>query len=158
MISIQTDDFDLNEEIQKLRRKGGDTGAIVTFTGLVREFDSHKNNQTKAVKYLHLEHYSGMTEKSVETIVEEAMTRWPVLAVRVIHRVGKLNPGDQIVMVGISSGHRKDAFDAAEFIMDYLKSKAPFWKKQYTDQGSHWIESRETDVDAVGRWQDFNAK
>ena len=123
----------------------------------MREFDSHKTNQSKAVKYLHLEHYSGMTEKSVETIVEEAMIRWPVLAVRVIHRVGKLNPGDQIVMVGISSGHRKDAFDAAEFIMDYLKSKPPFWKKQYTDEDSHWIESRETDVDALRRGQDFNA-
>ena len=158
MISIQTDDFDLNNEIQKLRKKSGDIGAIVTFTGFVREFDSQKNNETKAVKLLHLEHYSGMTEKSVESIVEEAMARWSLLAVRVIHRVGKLNPGDQIVMVGISSGHRKDAFDAAEFIMDYLKSKAPFWKKQYTDQDSHWIESKETDVDALRRWQDSSAK
>ena len=158
MISIQHEDFDLKHEYQQLRKTAGDTGAIVTFTGLVREIHTEANGESSAVKSLHLEHYSGMTEKSVEEIVDEAKAKWLLLAVRVIHRVGKLAPGDQIVMVGISSAHRRDAFDAAEFIMDYLKSKAPFWKKQFTGEDSEWIESRESDNEAIARWKDSMAK
>tara|TARA_B100001179_G_C18566780_1_gene393172 strand:- start:156 stop:614 length:459 start_codon:yes stop_codon:yes gene_type:complete len=152
MISIQHEDFDLKHEYQLLRQNGGDAGAIVTFTGLVREIHTKANGESSAVKSLHLEHYSGMSEKSIEAIVDEAKARWLLLAVRVIHRVGKLAPGDQIVLVGISSAHRRDAFDAAEFIMDYLKSKAPFWKKQFTGKDSQWIESRECDDEAIARW------
>ena len=152
MISIQHEDFDLKHEYQQLRKTAGDAGAIVIFTGLVREIHAEANGESSTVKSLHLEHYSGMTEKSIEAIVDEAKARWVLLAVQVIHRVGKLVPGDQIVMVGISSAHRRDAFDAAEFIMDYLKSKAPFWKKQYTGKDSQWIESRESDDEAIARW------
>ena len=151
MISIQHEDFDLKHEYQQLRKSTSDTGAIVTFTGLVREIHTEADGESSAVKWLHLEHYSGMTEKSIEAIVDEAKARWLLLAVRVIHRVGKLAPGDQIVMVGISSAHRRDAFDAAEFIMDYLKSKAPFWKKQFTGKDSQWIENRECDDEAIAR-------
>ena len=152
MISIQHEDFDLKHEYQQLRQNGADAGAIVTFTGLVRKIHSEADGESNVVKSLHLEHYPGMTEKSIEAIVDEAKARWLLLAVRVIHRVGKLAPGDQIVMVAISSAHRRDAFDAAEFIMDYLKSKAPFWKKQFTGKDSQWIESRKSDDEAIARW------
>ena len=123
MISVQTQDFSLADEYQLLS-EGTSAGAVVTFVGKVRDF-----NQGDEVQGLSLEHYPGMTEKALTEIVEQAKQRWSLLQVRVIHRVGDLELGDQIVFVGVSSAHRGDAFDACEFIMDYLKTKAPFWKK-----------------------------
>lgn len=149
MISIQTEDFDLGHEYHQLRLKAGDSGAVVTFTGLVREWDKQADN----IASLTLEHYPGMTEKSLQKIIDEANARWDLLATRVIHRVGELQPGEQIVLVATASAHRQAAFSAAEFIMDYLKSRAPFWKKQQTDSGSHWVEQRLSDSDALNRWQ-----
>jgi molybdopterin synthase catalytic subunit len=127
MVIIQEQDFDVADEIKALRAQSSETGAIVTFTGLVRDI-----NDSDTISQLRLEHYPGMTEKSIEAIVDEARTRWKIIGVRVIHRVGQLVPTDQIVMVAVSSQHRKDAFLACEFVMDYLKTRAPFWKKEQT--------------------------
>lgn len=149
MILVQTDDFDLAREYAQLRLQAGDAGAIVTFTGLVREFHAAE----EAIDSLTLEHYPGMTEKALENIVAEARRRWELLGVRVIHRVGRLLPGDQIVLVATASAHRQDAFEAASYIMDYLKSRAPFWKKQARGEDSHWVESRQTDSEALQRWE-----
>lgn len=162
MISIQTEDFSLDEEYRKLRELAGDAGAIVTFTGLVREiYDSSKEQQGKQkldredkINFLYLEHYPGMTEKSLQQISDQATEKWPLLACRIIHRVGKLTAREQIVFVGTASAHRQDAFDSAQFMMDYLKSNAPFWKKQSSESGSAWIESRQSDTDALNRWQE----
>lgn len=157
MISVQHEDFDLAAEYAKLRADAGDSGAIVTFTGLVREFyvpDADESLQGGNTQTLYLEHYPGMTEKSLQDIVSQAEARWPLLGTRVIHRVGKLHPGDQIVMVATASGHRHAAFAAAEFIMDYLKSHAPLWKKQTSATSSDWISSRSSDSEALKRWQD----
>ena len=153
MISIQTEDFDLAHEYQQLRQLSHDAGAIVSFTGLVREMYQAGDNEQGKVATLTLEHYPGMTEKALQEIVAQAQARWELLGVRVIHRIGELSPADQIVMVATASSHRHDAFDAAQFIMDYLKSKAPFWKKQATSTGSHWVDSRESDSNAIARWQ-----
>ncbi|HJN96506.1 MAG: molybdopterin synthase catalytic subunit MoaE [Gammaproteobacteria bacterium] len=153
MISIQTEDFDPAEEYSRLKEAAVDAGAIVIFTGLVREDHDHRDAGGSPVRSLHLEHYAGMTEKSLQSIVDEANTRWRLLATRVIHRVGELKPSDQIVLVGSASAHRQDAFESAQFIMDFLKSKAPFWKKQTTEQGSDWVESRDSDAEAIERWQ-----
>lgn len=149
MILVQTDDFDLAREYAQLRLMAGDAGAIVTFTGLVREF----HRAEEPIDSLTLEHYPGMTEKALESIVADARRRWELLGVRVIHRVGRLLPGDQIVLVATASAHRQDAFEAASYIMDYLKSRAPFWKKQAQGEDSHWVESRQTDSDALQRWE-----
>lgn len=157
MLSVQSADFDVAELYQQLRTEGRNAGAIATFTGLVREFyEAASPGQEPAVRSLVLEHYPGMTEKALREIVEQARGRWDVLAWRVIHRVGELHAGDQIVFVGIASTHRGDAFAAAEFIMDYLKTRAPFWKKQHTDAGAQWIESRSADEDARARWEAAN--
>jgi molybdopterin synthase catalytic subunit len=149
MISIQTEDFDLGREYQQLRQLAGDAGAVVTFTGLVREWDK----QDEKIESLTLEHYPGMTEKSLQKIVDQANERWELKAIRVIHRVGRLEAAEQIVLVGTASAHRQAAFSAAEFIMDYLKSHAPFWKKQQSSAGSHWVEQRSSDADALNRWR-----
>lgn len=156
MISIQTDDFSLADEYAALRGLAGDAGAIVTFTGLVREIyqSSGGVGETNTVESLFLEHYPGMTEKCLRDIEQQASERWPLLATRIIHRVGELRGSDQIVLVATASAHRDAAFESAEFIMDYLKSKAPFWKKQRSEDGSTWIESRESDQAAIDRWQD----
>ena len=136
-----------------MRTEATNAGAIVTFSGLVREFyESASPGKEPAVKALVLEHYPGMTEKALLEIVQQARSRWDVLAWRVIHRVGELHAGDQIVYVGIASTHRGDAFAAAEFIMDYLKTRAPFWKKQRTAAETQWIESRSVDEQARARW------
>ena len=153
MISIQTEDFDLGREYEELRVIAGDAGAIVTFTGLVREVYLADDAQEDAIVSLTLEHYPGMTEKRLQEIAAEANARWRLLATRIIHRVGRLTPREQIVFVGTASAHRQDAFAAAEFIMDFLKSEAPFWKKQETGAGSHWVAARDTDADALERWQ-----
>ena len=153
MISVQTKDFLLAHEYTELRRRAGDPGAIVTFSGLVREFYQAKPGQEPSVTSLFLEHYPGMTEKALQDIAAKAQQRWPLLATTIIHRVGELGPGDQIVFVGAASAHREAAFAAAEFIMDYLKSEAPFWKKQKSGGKEIWIDSRASDKTALDKWQ-----
>lgn len=139
--------FDMGEEYRWLAACDED-GAVVTFTGKVRNHNLGDN-----VSALTLEHYPGMTEKALSEIIEEARARWPMQRVTVIHRIGELFPGDEIVMVGVSGTHRGSAFAAAEFIMDYLKTRAPFWKREATEEGDRWVESRDSDHQAASRWQ-----
>ena len=148
MVIIQEQDFDIEHEVKALRAESSEIGAIVTFTGLVRDI-----NDSDTVSRLYLEHYPGMTEKSIEKIVDEARSRWKLIGARVIHRVGQLSPTEQIVMVAVSSQHRKDAFLACEFIMDYLKTRAPFWKKEQTTEGERWLETRSSDFEAADQWR-----
>lgn len=150
-ISVQTDDFDLAAEYADARVHSENPGAMVCFSGLVRDI-LHTNPEAQAQQTLTLEHYPGMTEQSLATIAQQAIARWPLQAVRVIHRVGVLNPSDQIVLVITSSAHRSAAFESAEFIMDYLKTSAPFWKKQVAGEHSEWVASRESDYRAAERW------
>ncbi len=150
-ITVQESDFDLSVEYAGVRKIAGDSGAIVTFTGLVREF--YTEDSADAIRTLTLEHYPGMTEKSLAEIARQADEKWPLLAIRIVHRVGELKPGDQIVLVATASAHRYAAFKAAQFMMDYLKSKAPFWKKQKTDKSTDWVQARQTDADAIKRWR-----
>lgn len=147
-ISIQAEDFDIAREVSRLRQDAGNTGAVVTFSGLVRDQDNNRRVQS-----LILEHYPGMTESSLEKIMEEAAERWPLLDATVIHRVGELQPGEQIVLVAVASQHRKAAFAACEFIMDYLKTRAPFWKKCRDENGESWVKAKTSDQDASERWQ-----
>ena len=152
MITVDHKDFDIAQEYKQLRHTAGDAGAVVIFTGLVRElYQAGLGGET--TQSLELEHYPGMTEKSLELIVSRAKARWNVLEARIIHRIGTLLPGDQIVLVGVASAHRHDAFNASQYIMDFLKSEAPFWKKQTTDSGSDWIESKKSDFDALKTWK-----
>ena len=148
MISVQTEDFDVAAEYDALRQSSG-TGAAVMFSGLVRDM-----NLGDTVGGLYLEHYPGMTEKSLQAIVDEAKERWPLDDLRVIHRVGQLDIGDQIVFVGAASAHRQAAFDACQFLMDYLKTRAPFWKREQTTSGERWVESRDSDAQAAERWEE----
>lgn len=149
MISVQTEDFNLQAEYDKLREQSN-VGAVVTFSGLVRDC-----NHGQAVSGLTLEHYPGMTEKCLAEIVEQAQQRWDILACKVIHRVGKLELQDQIVFVGIASLHRQDAFASCEFIMDYLKTRATFWKKESNESGEdYWVDARESDNEALDKWSD----
>jgi len=148
MISIQQEDFDVGVEYKALTENDTAAGAVVTFVGRVRDLNLERN-----VLGLHLEHYPGMTEKSLQLIVDEAQARWQLLRYKIIHRVGDLHLGDNIVFVGVSSAHREDAFHAAEFLMDYLKTRAPFWKKELTAQGNIWIESQGKDAQAARRWE-----
>ena len=147
-VRIQTADFDVSAEIAALRRSNPKIGAVASFVGVVRDV-----NDGSAVGEMTLEHYPGMTEKSIEEIITQARGRWQVLDALVIHRVGKLKPTDQIVLVIVTSAHRGDAFAACEFIMDYLKTKAPFWKKEQTGEGARWVEARATDDIAAERWR-----
>lgn len=148
MIVIQQNDFDVGEEYKALIADDTSAGAVVTFIGRVRDLNLARN-----VLGLHLEHYPGMTEKSLQSIVDEAKSRWSILRYSIIHRIGDLHLGDNIVFVGVTSAHREDAFNAANFLMDYLKTRAPFWKKELTDHGSLWIESQEKDTQAAKRWE-----
>lgn len=148
-VSVQYSDFRVQEEYQCVVDEAGDAGAVVLFTGLVREFHQSGSSQ---VQTLTLEHYPGMTEKALIDIEAQAHKRWPLLASRIVHRVGCLAAQDQIVLVVAASAHRGEAFAAAEFMMDYLKSRAPFWKKQASGDRSEWIESRDSDADALRRW------
>lgn len=148
-IRVQTEDFDISAETAGLRAGNAKIGAIAAFTGLVRDINGGSDVCT-----LRLEHYPGMTERALAKIVDDARARWDVIDCTVIHRVGELKPTDQIVLVIVASGHRGDAFDACEFIMDYLKTDAPFWKKEQTPEGGRWVDSRESDSDAALRWQD----
>jgi molybdopterin synthase catalytic subunit len=151
-VSVQDEDFDPGLEIARLGAVGaGDAGAVATFVGLVRGDPA----ATATVVALELEHYPGMTERSIGDIVAQAQRRWNLLAVRVIHRIGRLAVGDRIVFVGVASRHRGDAFAACEFIMDYLKTRAPFWKKAWDSQGQgQWVDARESDSRAAARWRD----
>jgi molybdopterin synthase catalytic subunit len=147
-VRIEEADFDISYEIARLRRDNPKIGAIASFIGVVRDL-----NDGDQVATMTLEHYPGMTEKSIEAIIEEARGRWQIMDALVIHRVGTLKPLDQIVLVVVSSGHRGDAFAACEFIMDYLKTRAPFWKKEQTPQGARWVDARASDDAAAERWQ-----
>ncbi|MBN3494312.1 molybdopterin synthase catalytic subunit MoaE [Vibrio neptunius] len=146
-VSVQFEDFSVGTEYEALAQ-GTASGAVVTFVGKVRDM-----NLGDKVTGLSLEHYPGMTEKALAEICQKAEHRWPLLDVRVIHRVGDLDIGDQIVFVGVSSAHRGAAFEACEFIMDYLKTQAPFWKKERTTEETRWVESRESDTKAAERWK-----
>ena len=146
-VRIQTADFDAGHEIAALRAGDARVGAVATFIGTVRDV-----NDAASVSTLTLEHYPGMTEKALEAIVVEARGRFDILEVLVIHRVGTLAPTDQIVLVAVTSAHRGDAFDACRFIMDYLKTRAPFWKKERTTDGERWVDARVSDDDAASRW------
>jgi molybdopterin synthase catalytic subunit len=146
-ISIQTTDFNLSDEVTLLEQDNAIDGAIVTFTGRVRN-----KNEGKSVTSLTLEHYSGMTEKSLLAIINQAKERWSIGRVKVIHRVGELFIGDQIVFVGVTSQHRKDAFAANEFIMDYLKVQAPFWKKEANKDGVKWLDAKLSDQSKAATW------
>lgn len=148
MISIQQQDFDSGAEYAALRDSGAGTGAIVTFTGLVRD-----SGDLEGVRGLFLEHYPGMTEQVIGQLVEEASRRWDVRKARVIHRVGELLLSDQIVFVGVCSAHRGDAFAACQYIMDALKTSAPFWKKEITTDGEHWVEQKSSDLEQSRTWE-----
>ena len=147
-VRIQAADFDVGAEIAALRLGNRRIGAVASFIGTVRDV-----NEGDAVTEMTLEHYPGMTEKAIEEIVSQARSRWKVLDALVIHRVGQLRPTDQIVLVVVAGEHRGDAFAACEFIMDYLKTRAPFWKKERTGNGLRWVEARETDDMAAERWR-----
>ena len=147
-VRIQTEDFDVGAEVAAIRGGNAGIGAVATFTGLVRDV-----NEGDTVSEMTLEHYPGMTEKSIEAIVSQAKGRWSVIDAMVVHRVGLLRPTDQIVLVVVASAHRGDAFAACEFIMDYLKTQAPFWKKEKTADGSRWVDARSTDDLAAERWR-----
>ncbi len=146
-IRIQTEDFDAGAEIAKLRAGNPKVGAIASFVGVCRDV-----NDGESVATMTLEHYPGMTEKALAKIVDEAIARWRLVDVTVVHRIGELKPTEQIVLVVVSSGHRGDAFAACEFLMDYLKTRAPFWKKELTPEGARWVEARGSDDAAAARW------
>ena len=146
-VRVQTAPFDAQAEADALRRGDHDVGAVVTFVGTVRDI-----NDGDAVTTLELEHYPGMTEKALEAIEAEARERFDVRGIAIVHRVGPLAPGDPIVLVAVTSAHRGAAFDACRFVMDYLKTRAPFWKKERTPQGERWVEARADDDDAAAAW------
>ena len=146
-VSIQTADFDLSAEIAALRLEDKGVGAVCSFVGTVRD-----RNEGDTVASMELEHYPGMTEKSIEAMVQAAFDRFDILGARVIHRVGLLAPLDQIVLVAVTSAHRGESFQACEFLMDYLKTQAPFWKKEATPQGARWVDARVSDDAALARW------
>ncbi len=146
-VAIQSEDFSVDAENADLLRQSNNTGAIANFVGIVRV-----NNDRLTVVSMQLEHYPGMTEKSILRVLQEARQRWQLNAARVVHRIGELHPGEQIVYVGVASEHRHAAFDACAYIMDYLKLQAPFWKKEITANGAHWVDARESDSIAAQRW------
>ena len=146
-VRIQTADFDVARELDALRARNPNVGAVAAFIGTVRDV-----NDGSSVAAMTLEHYPGMTEKALAAIVDEAKARWDIVDALVVHRVGPLAPADQIVLVGVTSAHRGEAFAACEFIMDYLKTRAPFWKKETTPEGARWVEARASDDDAAARW------
>lgn len=146
-VSIQTADFDLSTEVALLRLQDKGIGAVCSFIGTVRD-----RNDGQSVSAMELEHYPGMTEKAIEAMIDEAFRRFDILGARVIHRVGPLKPLDQIVLVIVSSAHRGQSFQACEFLMDYLKTQAPFWKKEQTPEGARWVDARVSDDAALARW------
>ena len=146
-VRIQAEDFDLGAEVAALRAGDANVGAVAAFVGTVRD-----RNDGAGVASMELEHYPGMTERSIEALVDTALQRFDIRAVRVIHRIGVLMPQDQIVLVAVTSSHRGSAFQACEFLMDYLKTQAPFWKKEQTPEGARWVDARSTDDAALARW------
>jgi molybdopterin synthase catalytic subunit len=152
-VSIQIEDFNLADEVAALRREDKRVGAVCSFVGTVRDrnLDSSAST-TDPITSMELEHYPGMTEKAIEAMTDEAQRRFNVYGVRVIHRVGLLQPLDQIVMVAVASAHRGESFKACEFLMDYLKTQAPFWKKEQTSEGGRWVDARVSDDAALARW------
>jgi molybdopterin synthase catalytic subunit len=147
-VRIQTQDFDLSQEVKQLRAGDARVGAVATFVGTVRD-----RNDGSDVAAMTLEHYPGMTEKSREEIIEKAKARWDIFDVLIIHRVGPLNIEDQIVLTAVTSAHRGEAFAACEYVMDYLKTLAPFWKKEDTPEGARWVDARLSDDEALKKWQ-----
>ncbi|MEY4063063.1 MAG: molybdopterin synthase catalytic subunit MoaE [Pseudomonadota bacterium] len=147
-VRIQTEDFDLSQEIKQLRAGDARVGAVASFVGTVRD-----RNDGSEVAAMTLEHYPGMTEKSLEEIIEKAKARWDIFDVLIIHRVGPLNIEDQIVLTAVTSAHRSEAFAACEYVMDYLKTLAPFWKKEDTPEGARWVDARLSDDEALKKWQ-----
>lgn len=148
-VSIQTVDFDLSEEVARLRAGDKRVGAVCSFVGTVRD---RNGGADPSVQSLELEHYPGMTEKSIEAMIDAAHQRFDIFGARVIHRVGLLQPLDQIVMVAVTSAHRGESFAACEFLMDYLKTQAPFWKKEQTPEGAKWVDARVSDDAALAKW------
>ena len=147
-VRVQTEDFDAGRELAALRNADPSIGAVAAFIGTVRDVNAHAS-----VSSMTLEHYPGMTEKALSSIVAEAKSRWTIAEALVVHRVGPLEPADQIVLVAVTSAHRGEAFAACEFIIDYLKTRAPFWNKEETADGARWVEARASDDDAAARWQ-----
>jgi len=147
-IRVQVAKFDPGAEVNALHAANVGVGAVVSFVGYVRDF-----NDGREVAGMFLEHYPRMTEKALEKITTEARQRWPLLRLEVLHRVGALEPGEPIVFVGVASAHRQAAFEACDFVMDYLKTRAPFWKKETTSEGPRWVEGRDSDHAAAGRWK-----
>lgn len=148
-VRIQVHDFDLSAEISALRADDARVGAVCSFVGTVRE---HTAGTTGNIRSMELEHYPGMTEKAIEAMMDEAHRRFDIFGARVIHRIGLLQPLDQIVMVAVTSAHRGESFKACEFLMDYLKTQAPFWKKEQTPEGARWVDARVSDDAALARW------
>lgn len=146
LIKVQQDDFDVTEINRQMLGERSDVGAITSFVGLVRDLPG------SGLQTMTLEYYPGMTEKSLTAIVEKAQQRWDIIDCAIVHRVGDLKPRDQIVLVSVLSAHRRDAFSACEFIMDYLKTEAPFWKKETDSHSSQWVEAKNTDDQAKNRW------
>jgi molybdopterin synthase catalytic subunit len=147
-VRVQTQDFDAGAEMAALRRDNPKTGAVASFIGVCRD-----GNDGDVVTKMTLEHYPGMTEKALENIITEAKGRWNIMDALIVHRVGDLKPTDQIVLVVVTGAHRGEVFAACEFIMDYLKTRAPFWKKEQTPEGARWVEARESDDEAAQRWK-----
>ena len=147
-VRVQREDFDVGAEIARLRAGNPRVGAVASFVGVVRDL-----NEGADVATMSLEHYPGMTDKALAAIVEQARARWDLYDVLVVHRIGELKPADQIVLVVVTSAHRGDAFAACEFVMDYLKTEAPFWKKETTPDGTRWVDARDSDDAARGRWE-----
>lgn len=147
-VKVQTEDFDFAAEIKELRSKSAKVGAVVNFLGTVRDL-----NEGETISSMELEHYPGMTENVLKQISQEAKQRWDIIDTLIIHRVGELQPMDQIVLVAVTSAHRGEAFKACEFIIDFLKTKAPFWKKEQTADGAHWVDARSSDDKAMNKWE-----
>lgn len=148
MITIQDEPFDIGDLHKRLSQGGHGTGAVVSFVGRVRDF-----NESPEVTALTLEHYPGMTERALESVVERARSRWQINDVIIVHRIGYMTPGDDIVAVLVSTPHRHAAFEACTFIMDFLKTSAPFWKKEHTRSGDYWVSERESDLASLKRWE-----
>ncbi len=148
-VSIQSQDFDLSQELQTLRLGDQRVGAVCSFIGTVRD---RSPGQAGSIRSMELEHYPGMTEKAIDAMIDLAMARFDIFGARVVHRVGVLQPLDQIVLVAVTSAHRGESFQACEFLMDYLKTQAPFWKKEQTPQGARWVDARVSDDQALARW------
>ncbi len=148
-VSIQSADFDLSTELARLRSADAGTGALCAFVGTVRD---NVGDGQSSVSALELQHYPGMTESAIEAMVEEAIRRFEIRGVRIIHRIGLLQAQEQIVLVLVAAAHRQQSFQACEFLMDYLKTQAPFWKKEHTPQGAHWVHARASDDAALARW------